>query len=152
MNKRDIGFHKPGVPLLKQAHRPSFRCAHCRREIPTQALGTKNRNHCPYCLWSRHVDEAVGDRKSKCLAAMRAVGLTLKTDGGELMVVHMCTQCPKISKNRIAGDDLDTALLDLLEESKALDNVARGLVSDQGIPLCQDAALVREQVYGKNVG
>ena len=29
-------------------------------------MGTKNRNHCNLCLWSKHVDEAKGDRRADC--------------------------------------------------------------------------------------
>ena len=31
-----------------------FTCAHCGREV--EALGYTSRNHCPFCLWSLHVD------------------------------------------------------------------------------------------------
>ena len=93
-----------------------FKCRHCGSYISTARplAGVGNRNHCPYCLWSRHLDlfEA-GDRLAACKAPMRPVGLTLKNSrnkyaraaSGELMLVHLCTDCSKISINRIAADD-----------------------------------------------
>jgi len=45
---------------------------------------------------------------------MKPIGLTLKKDG-ELMVVHKCLGCGKISKNRIAGDDNTYSIISLLE-------------------------------------
>ena len=58
-----------------------FRCVYCGNFVSAAALfaGVKNRNHCPYCLWSRHLDlfEA-GDRLSACKAPMRPIGVTVK--------------------------------------------------------------------------
>jgi hypothetical protein len=43
----------------------SFRCGHCGVEVSLDAPGTSHRNHCPSCLWSRHLDRNVpGDRKA----------------------------------------------------------------------------------------
>ena len=36
---------------------------------------------------------------------------------GELMVIHQCLNCGKISPNRIAGDDNEYQILSLLKES-----------------------------------
>ena len=41
-----------------------FICAHCGKEV--QPLGYTSRNHCPFCLWSLHLDENPGDRASDC--------------------------------------------------------------------------------------
>lgn len=45
---------------------------------------------------------------------MEPIGLTLKRDG-ELMIVHKCLGCGKISCNRIAGDDNTYTITSLLE-------------------------------------
>ncbi|EKE12917.1 MAG: hypothetical protein ACD_13C00122G0007 [uncultured bacterium] len=47
---------------------------------------------------------------------MKPVGLTFKKDG-ELMVVHLCLNCDKISCNRIAGDDNTYSIVQLMNES-----------------------------------
>ena len=58
-----------------------FRCAHCHVIVSSAHLlsGVQNRNHCPYCLWSCHLDLfAAGDRLSACKTPMRPIGLTMK--------------------------------------------------------------------------
>src|SRR5512133_632213 len=58
-----------------------FKCNHCRQHVSAASFlsGVVNRNHCPYCLWSRHLDYyKPGDRLAACKAKMRPVGLTLK--------------------------------------------------------------------------
>lgn len=67
--------------------------------------GGRNRNHCPYCLYSLHVDEETpGDRLSDCAGLMPPIGLETRRTG-EFVLIHKCEKCGKISKNRIAGDD-----------------------------------------------
>jgi hypothetical protein len=31
--------------------------------VSASAFGTQHRNHCPLCLWSRHVDRKTGDQR-----------------------------------------------------------------------------------------
>jgi DNA-directed RNA polymerase subunit RPC12/RpoP len=81
-----------------------FTCINCGKDIPYKAWGTKNRNHCPFCLYSLHVDNIPGDRKSMCRGIMVPIGKLVKEDGEE-SVVHKCSKCGLIRKNRIAGDD-----------------------------------------------
>ena len=43
-----------------------FVCAHCHALVSSAhwLSGGNNRNHCPYCLWSYHLDlYAAGDRR-----------------------------------------------------------------------------------------
>ncbi|MDP9272278.1 MAG: RNHCP domain-containing protein, partial [Chloroflexota bacterium] len=56
----------------------SFRCVHCRLDVPMDAPGTQHRNHCPGCLWSRHVDDLPGDRDSDCGASMEPIAITVR--------------------------------------------------------------------------
>jgi len=48
---------------------------------------------------------------------MKPIGLTTKRDG-EIMIVHQCETCGKISNNRIAGDDNTDEILRLARSSK----------------------------------
>lgn len=83
----------------------SFNCANCGKNVSLEAPGTKNRNHCPFCLYSLHVDgEVSGDRKSTCHGLMEPIGKLYKPDGEEVLV-HKCQKCGFVRKNRIAGDD-----------------------------------------------
>ncbi len=81
-----------------------FICLHCGYAVSSWAWGTRHRNHCPHCLWSRHVDMRPGDRACLCKGAMEPIALWQKTDG-ELMIVHRCRTCGMIKANRSAGDD-----------------------------------------------
>ncbi len=135
--------------LIKQSRGISFRCVHCSVEISTNATATAHRNHCPMCLWSRHVDNSVGDRRSTCLSAMKPLGLSIKEPGEELMIVHQCVACDKIIRNRIAGDDNSFVIMDLLESSLLLPEEKECEIAKAGIQLCVDRELVSQCLWGK---
>ena len=59
------------------------------------------RNHCPYCLYSLHVDDKPGDRNSDCLGLMRPVGIVYNSKKG-YQIVHRCETCGAEKVNRIA--------------------------------------------------
>ncbi len=83
----------------------TFRCRRCGLDVPVQALGTAHRNHCPTCLWSRHLDDdAPGDRAAECSSLMEPIAIAVRGDG-EWVLVHRCTGCDELHLNRIAGDD-----------------------------------------------
>ena len=92
-----------------------FTCIHCALQVPGQSWGTKHRNHCPACLYSRHMDESPGDRASPCRAPMEPIGIEVRAGdrGGEWAIIHRCRACGVIKANRIAGDDSERALLAL---------------------------------------
>jgi hypothetical protein len=71
-----------------------------------------HRNHCPRCLWSRHVDNKPGDRASPCRAPMKPIGIEVRPSG-EWVIIHRCTACATLRTNRVAGDDREVALLAL---------------------------------------
>lgn len=90
-----------------------FRCCRCGAEVPASTDG-HYRNHCPHCLWSKHVDHRPGDRASQCRALMEPWGL-LDKGGKGWQIVHVCTVCAQRQPNRVvregvAPDDLDTLL------------------------------------------
>jgi hypothetical protein len=78
----------------------SFRCGHCDRDVP--AHGRTARNHCPFCLRSRHVDVIPGDRASPCHGWMDPVRLTLRH--GEAVILHHCRSCGFERNNRALTD------------------------------------------------
>jgi hypothetical protein len=132
-----------------------FKCSHCRQFVViNDVMGTANRNHCNMCLWSKHVDEQKGDRKSPCGGGMEPVGLTFKHDGygrrGEVMLVHACAACSKISINRIARDDMEHVILDVFAVSLSLEPRVRLRYASQRIDLMveADACELRTQLYG----
>ncbi len=96
-----------------------FICKNCGRQVSLQAPGTKNRNHCPYCLFSLHVDNTVGDRAAVCGGLMAPIGKLYKSDGEE-MLVHKCQKCGLVRKNRVAGDDS----VELMKNLQVVDVIA----------------------------
>ena len=48
-----------------------FICAHCGKEV--EPLSYTSRNHCPFCLWSLHLDINPGDRACECKAPMQPI-------------------------------------------------------------------------------
>ncbi|MFH0937575.1 MAG: RNHCP domain-containing protein [Candidatus Daviesbacteria bacterium] len=140
-----------------------FVCLHCQTFIPTNKfIGTAHRNHCPFCLWSKHVDEKFsGDRKSTCQEIMEPMGLTFKKEGldkygkekvGEIMVIHRCTSCHKISINRIAADDDPEKIMELFKNSQNLDQETKEKIKNSGVNLLtdKDKVEVKTQLFGKN--
>ncbi|MCL4507576.1 MAG: RNHCP domain-containing protein [Chloroflexi bacterium] len=139
-----------------------FVCMYCHNIVSVQAPpgSCHNRNHCPRCLSSRHLDlYAAGDRLSACKARMRSIGLTLKRtprkyatlEQGELMIVHQCEGCGKVSINRIAADDDDEAILSVFEASRRLDSQANAHLIESGIFLLttNELQLVYRRLYGR---
>ena len=91
----------------------SFRCRHCGADVPVRAAGTAHRNHCPNCLWSRHLDDDTpGDRAADCGSAMEPIAVSVRGDG-EWVLVHRCTRCDTLHLNRTAADDNPLILLRL---------------------------------------
>ncbi|WP_220193259.1 RNHCP domain-containing protein [Ktedonospora formicarum] len=71
---RASGRGKSAKPLYNTAEEV-FKCRHCRRFVCPLPSGGHHRNHCPFCLYSRHVDDRQsGDRLSTCGASMQPIG------------------------------------------------------------------------------
>lgn len=97
-------------PSRDRARIRSFRCVHCGLDVPADAPGTAHRNHCPTCLWSRHLDNTPGDRAADCGSSMAPIAVHVRHHG-EWALVHHCTGCGTLDTNRIAGDDNPLALM-----------------------------------------
>ena len=139
-----------------------FRCGNCHAVVSSMHMlsAVNNRNHCPYCLWSCHLDlYSAGDRLSACKARMKPVGLTMKmsknkyqlSPRGELMLVHSCVECDTISINRIAADDDPESVLAVFQSSFGVS--LYGLYDHLGILMLNagDTEVVYTQLYGQNV-
>lgn len=82
-----------------------FNCAHCGAVVH----GNGYTNHCPKCLWSRHVDNNPGDRAATCGGMMRPVGAEKSGDG--FIITHKCDACGKTIRQRAAeNDDIDAII------------------------------------------
>lgn len=78
-----------------------FRCVLCERDVQPLTNGSY-RNHCPYCLASRHLDDAPGDRAARCGGVMDACGLRASKKG--LQLAHRCRACGVVRYNRVAEE------------------------------------------------
>ena len=108
----------------RKSHRPArnhdfqdsiqstFICRSCGKKVSAQGAGTRNRNHCPYCLCSLHLDQTPGDRNAACGGIMDPIGVWVRRSG-EWALIHRCRRCGILHSNRIAADDNPALLLSL---------------------------------------
>jgi len=80
-------------------NKEDFVCENCGAEV----LGDGYTNHCPSCLWSKHVDINPGDRLSVCRGLMKPV--SLDKIGKEEKIIHRCVLCSYEKKNKLSKDD-----------------------------------------------
>jgi hypothetical protein len=140
----------------------NFKCVQCGIFVTAgrELSGVNNRNHCPCCLWSKHMDLLTpGDRKADCKSRMEPIGLTIKQsykrycqdNPGELMLIHICTGCGKCSINRIAADDDAQAIFQLyLNSCVVVEEIQKPLITN-GIFLLEakDYCIVHTQLFGR---
>ena len=79
----------------------SFQCGHCNRSVPLGKVMI--RDHCPFCLWGRHLDIVPGDRAASCQALMRPE--SLESTGGQTWIHYHCTGCSHRFRVRSHPDD-----------------------------------------------
>lgn len=87
-----------------------FICENCGREV--LPLVYSSRNHCPHCLWSKHVDNFPGDRLNDCKGKMQPIGMETDAKKGYI-IIHKCTKCGEVKRNRYAKDDNKSLLFRL---------------------------------------
>lgn len=92
-----------------------FSCEHCGAAVH----GDGFTNHCPQCLWSKHVDVDPGDRAHSCRGLMRPVRLEGNTPS--YTIVHRCEVCGAERRVRTARTDNPESLLALAGHNSALD-------------------------------
>jgi hypothetical protein len=96
---------RPAVKRQRPNTPEEFRCRHCRLMVGLVPSGGRHRNHCPYCLHSRHVDlRTPGDRLSPCGGTMAPIGAFTQVNG-EVSLIHRCVACGVERRNRLAADD-----------------------------------------------
>ena len=80
--------------------------------LTVRDCGANNRNHCPHCLSSIHLDNIPGDRSADCGGIMEPISIYVRPDG-EWALIHRCKKCGELKINRIAADDNEYLLLSL---------------------------------------
>jgi hypothetical protein len=81
----------------------AFECGRCGCSVVPLSRGGF-RNHCPECLWSRHVDDVPGDRASSCGGLMRPERLE-GSPGSGWYLVHVCAECGFSRRSLTAEND-----------------------------------------------
>lgn len=86
------------------AREEPFTCIHCGKSVEPLERGTY-RNHCPFCLRSKHVDlHGPGDRESGCQGTMHPIALDQDSKKG-WVIIFECETCHKQGRNKAAPDD-----------------------------------------------
>jgi len=76
-----------------------FECENCGLKIK----GDGYTNHCPNCLWSKHVDINPGDRESNCLGMMEPISAIYKS--GKIVIRQKCIKCKTIKNIKSSSKD-----------------------------------------------
>lgn len=86
--------------VSRKTENTAFQCEQCGSQIKPLTNGSF-RNHCPYCLYSKHMDDKPGDRASVCKGLMAPIGIEYSSKKG-YQLVHECLKCRKVGKNKVA--------------------------------------------------
>ncbi len=87
----------------------SFVCDNCGAKVEPHP--SSSRDHCPFCLWCKHVDIGPGDRKNPCKGLMEPIGLD--TREGKTQIIFKCVKCGITRKNIVAPDDNSDKIVEL---------------------------------------
>jgi len=90
-----------------QRKKEDFTCGHCGFFVQ----GSGYTNHCPKCLWSKHVDVHPGDRSAECHGMMEPIRAEVKKE--QYGVVHQCVKCKHTKKNKTSKNDSFDVLIKL---------------------------------------
>lgn len=93
-------------------NKEDFTCEHCAAGV----RGDGYTNHCPQCLWSKHVDVEPGDRAAVCGGMMQPLLL----EGGTpyYTILHECEACGFQRRNKVQKQDDSRAVVALAAKRK----------------------------------
>ena len=86
-----------------------FICENCLHKV--QKLNYTARDHCPKCLYSKHLDLNPGDRANQCRGLMEPIGIEKYKN--TYKIIYKCNKCNKLHKNIIANDDNFDKIIEL---------------------------------------
>lgn len=89
----------------------NFKCENCGYKV----TGNGYTNHCPKCLWSKHVDVHPGDRAEACQGMMRPIAV--QQEHGEYFILHKCERCGLERRNKTAPEDDFEKLIELAKNT-----------------------------------
>ena len=88
-----------------------FICEMCGAKVS----GNGYTNHCPECLWSKHVDNNPGDRAATCGGMMKPI--SIEPDGERFIITHKCETCGKIKRQKTTDDDNIDTIIELSRDN-----------------------------------
>ena len=86
-----------------------FLCENCGKLV--NKLNYTARDHCPFCLYSKHLDINPGDRLNKCCGLLKPIDIEKYKNTYKL--IYKCSKCNKIHKNIVAIDDDFNKIIEL---------------------------------------
>ncbi|MCL2169123.1 MAG: RNHCP domain-containing protein [Defluviitaleaceae bacterium] len=101
--------------MARKTENTDFTCTSCNKPVIAIKKGTI-RNHCPFCLFSVHLDITPGDRKSECGGTMRPVAIISHSKKG-WQILHRCKACGHEQPNRTAPDDCTDTIAEIMRKS-----------------------------------
>ncbi|HDR8112505.1 TPA: RNHCP domain-containing protein [Bacillus cereus] len=90
--------------MSRKKENTDFTCENCGANVKVVINGSY-RNHRPFCLYSKHLDNTPGDRNSLCKGLMKPLDLEYSNKKG-YQIIHQCLQCNKIQKNKVAVNSI----------------------------------------------
>ena len=87
----------------------NFICENCGFHV--EKLGYSCRDHCPNCLYSKHVDILPGDRANRCKGLLKPIGIEKFKD--TYKIIYKCSKCNTSHKNIMSKDDNMDILINL---------------------------------------
>ena len=88
-----------------------FVCEVCNKNV--SKLEYTARDHCPFCLSSKHLDVNPGDRSSDCGGVLIPVDIE-KGKKDTYKIIYKCNKCGEIKKNKMAIDDNFDKVLEIM--------------------------------------
>ena len=92
----------------------NFICENCGENVSKSNYTA--RDHCPNCLYSKHLDINPGDRLNECKGLMIPIGI--EKFKNTFKIIYKCSKCNKIHKNVALRDDNMDLIIKLSVETK----------------------------------
>ena len=89
-----------------------FVCENCGKNV--NKLGYTARDHCPFCLYSKHVDINPGDRLNDCKGLLKPIDIEKFKD--KYKIIYKCEKCDMEHKNIMANDDDMDLIIELTKK------------------------------------
>jgi len=86
-----------------------FICENCYKQV--EKLNYTARDHCPYCLYSKHVDINPGDRQNTCHGLLKPI--SIEKFKNTYKIIYKCQKCNQLHKNIMAIDDNYNKIIEL---------------------------------------